>query len=59
MSNKTETPYERGYYEGSRGLPITLYAMQMEQNEYERGRRDGTEARQEYYRERAVNGEER
>ncbi len=40
-----QTPYERGFYEGSRGLPVTLYAIQNEQNEYERGRQDGVQAR--------------
>lgn len=43
--DNNETPYERGFYEGSRDLPVTLYAIQNDQNEYERGKRDGSEAR--------------
>lgn len=41
---KEQTPHERGFYEGSRGLPATRYAAQEDQNEYDRGRRAGGRA---------------
>lgn len=44
MKNQYSTPYERGFYEGSRNLPLTIFAKQEDQNSYERGRQDGIEA---------------
>jgi hypothetical protein len=44
MSYQEQSPYDRGFYEGSRGLPITLYARQEDQNEYERGHVEGVKA---------------
>lgn len=56
MKTTEQTPYERGFYEGSRALPLTNYANKTAHAEYLKGRVAGNEARRVAYQNKKCDG---